>query len=561
MSKNFSTEAKVGIFVLLGIVALAYMSLKVGEIRIGKEKGYRLRVQFTNAGGLQRDAAVRVAGVRVGKVVKIFLKDSKAHLTLLINNKVFLEKDARAMIKTSGILGDKYVEILPGVAEDYLVDGDEIIKTLSPADLDSLMNKVTVIADDIKQVTGSLRHSIGTKESYEDIRQILVSVRDTTSLMREVINRNDEKIERFFTDLESISGNIDDLVRQNDEKVSRFFTNFQEVSDSLNDLIKNNNDNVSAIVANLKGFSGDLKDISDANKESLNDVISNLQSFSNSLSEKTPEIFAQLKEISNNINRIVQENKPGLKEGIRNINTASVRLKDTLNSLKNVTKKIDEGDGTVGKLINEDTTYNKLNDTLAGINKYLIKADQFKTIVDFRSEYMSEADAFKHYLTLRFQPNQDKYYFVEIIDDPAGEVTTTDRYITTQVGDEPAQTTVTHEEVVEDKFKLSIGIAKRYYDMVIRGGIIESSGGFGLDYNLFDDNLKLSVDAYDFNNNDNIHMKAYAQLNLMKHLIVTAGYDDFVKRDTDPSYFFGAGFTFTDDDLKYLLTSVPLSSR
>ena len=164
MNKSFSAEEKVGIFVIIGLVILAYMSLKVGELRFGKRRGYSVAVNFTNAGGLNEDAAVRVAGVNVGKVLDITLKDSKAHISLLIDPGVFLEKDVRAMIKTAGVLGEKYVEIVPGKSKEYLSEGDEIISTVSPADLDNLMNQVSEIAEDIREITRSLKDSIGTQE-------------------------------------------------------------------------------------------------------------------------------------------------------------------------------------------------------------------------------------------------------------------------------------------------------------------------------------------------------------------------------------------------------------
>ena len=230
MNKSFSAEAKVGIFVIIGLVILTYMSLKVGEFRFGGRRGYVVTVNFTNAGGLSEDAAVRVAGVSVGKVLKISLKDSKAHISLLIDPGVFLEKDVRAMIKTAGVLCEKYVEIVPGKSKEYLSEYDEIISTISPADLDNLMNQVSGIAEDIKEITRSLKDSIGTKEGSENIKEIQVNVRDTTRILKHVMIKNEEKIDNLFTNLESISGNIDNIIERKDEKIDNFVSNFEELS-------------------------------------------------------------------------------------------------------------------------------------------------------------------------------------------------------------------------------------------------------------------------------------------------------------------------------------------
>ena len=561
MSKVISAEAKVGVFVVIGLIILGYMSLKVGDFSFGKEKGYTLFVDFTNAGGLKKDAEVSVAGVAIGKVVAIKLKDSRARLSLLINPGILIERDVRALIKTAGVLGEKYVEIVPGKSKEHLVNGDEIVLTISPADLDSLMNQVTSIAEDIKAITNSLKNSIGNQEGTNNIKEILTNIRDTTRILKDVMEKNNEKIDHLFTNLETISVNIDNMITTNNDKIDNFFTNFEELSDSLNKLVKNNNEQISQIVANLNDFTKDMKNISAENKEPFKDMVANLQSFSENLSKKTPVITEQLEIISKNLKLIVNENRDNVKEGIQNINNASKKLKETLGSLDVVAKRIENSEGTIGKLISEDTTYDKINETFTGINNYLNKAEKFKTSVEYRSEYLSEPSEFKNYLTLILQPNQDKYYFLQIIDNPLGSTSTTDSIKTVQVDAGPPTTTITHEEVTKNKLQFSIGIAKRYYDLVLRGGIIESSGGFGLDYYLFDDKFKLSFDAYDFNNADNPHLKAGLDVKFLQHFFVTAGYDDFIKKNTDPSYFLGAGFFFTDDDLKFLLTSAPIPTK
>ncbi|MFC1856211.1 MlaD family protein, partial [Thermodesulfobacteriota bacterium] len=559
--KMFSAEAKVGIFVFLGILLLGFMSLKVGDFGLFREKGYNINVDFSNAAGLKEDASVRVAGVAVGKVKEITLKGKKARITLLINSGIVLEKDVKALIKTAGVLGEKYLEIVPGLSTELLTQGDHIVSTISPADLDNLLNQVTIIAEDVKDITASLRDSIGTKESSDNINEILRNVRITTELMRDVMDKNDEKIENLMTNLESISYNVDELIVRNDEKIDNFLTNFEELSGSLNGLIDKNDELISEMISNLNAFTSDLKNISEENREPFKEVIANLKNFSNDLSDKTPRITAQLETISKNLSLIVDENRDNVKEGIENINSASKDLKETLGSFNVVSKRIENSDGTIGKLISEDTTYDKINETLSGINDYLSQARKFKTILSFKSEFLSEPSEFKNYLTIKLQPNHDKYYFIELVDGPDGNSSTSDTTTTTDVGTSSEETTTTHEEVTRDKLEFSVGIAKRYYDLVLRGGIIESTGGFGLDYYLFEDSLAVSFEAYDFGNDDKAHLKAGATLNFMRHFFITAGYDDFIKENKDPSLYYGAGFSFTDDDLKFLLSSAPIPTK
>jgi phospholipid/cholesterol/gamma-HCH transport system substrate-binding protein len=101
---SISSEAKVGLFVLVGLIILGYMSVQVGKQSFGLKKGYTLEVVFDSAAGLNRDASVQIAGVEVGQVEAITLKDGKALVRLRITPGVKLEKDAIASIKTHGIL-------------------------------------------------------------------------------------------------------------------------------------------------------------------------------------------------------------------------------------------------------------------------------------------------------------------------------------------------------------------------------------------------------------------------------------------------------------------------
>lgn len=161
---SISTEAKVGLFVLAGLIILGYMSFTVGQKGFGLKKGYLISIVFDNAAGLEKDASVQIAGVEVGRVESIQLKDGKALAILRISPEVKLEKDVKATIKTHGILGDKYIEIVPGAQrEAYLEPGGQIVQVERQADVDRLLNQLALIADDVKKVTGSLSNVLGGK--------------------------------------------------------------------------------------------------------------------------------------------------------------------------------------------------------------------------------------------------------------------------------------------------------------------------------------------------------------------------------------------------------------
>ncbi|NPA25834.1 MAG: outer membrane lipid asymmetry maintenance protein MlaD [Deltaproteobacteria bacterium] len=139
--KKFNLEMTVGLFMAIGLLAIAYLTLNVGGIELFGGNYYKLYANFDSVGGLKTGAQVEIAGVPVGKVSNITLKDDQARVELSLRPDVKVGSDVFASIKTQGIIGDKYVLLTPGADDDYLKDGDEITDTESAVDLESLISK------------------------------------------------------------------------------------------------------------------------------------------------------------------------------------------------------------------------------------------------------------------------------------------------------------------------------------------------------------------------------------------------------------------------------------
>lgn len=131
MYASRTTKLIVGLFALAGIVALAILSLRLGKIELFNSNGYVIYANFDNISGLKAGDQVQIAGVQVGKVIALSLKDYRARVVLRLNQGVHVDTDAIASIKTSGIIGDKYVSISLGGGEHDLADGGVIRRTQS----------------------------------------------------------------------------------------------------------------------------------------------------------------------------------------------------------------------------------------------------------------------------------------------------------------------------------------------------------------------------------------------------------------------------------------------
>ena len=131
-------ELSVGLFLILGLCCLGYLSFTLGNLGLGK-KTYEIKAVFPTVAGLKNKSEVMLAGVSIGKVKDIELKDDRAEVVMSIQKKVKLEDDSIASIKTMGIIGDKYVSISPGASETYLANGGVIRETQPPLDIESLI--------------------------------------------------------------------------------------------------------------------------------------------------------------------------------------------------------------------------------------------------------------------------------------------------------------------------------------------------------------------------------------------------------------------------------------
>ena len=139
--KRFTLEVTVGLFVILGLCALAYLSVRLGQLQIGQGRSYDLTAMFPTVAGLRVGATVEIAGVQVGRVHDINLSNYTAVVTLRLEKQVQLQEDAIASIRTRGLIGEKYVSVTPGGSERILKPGGRIREVEPPIDVETLIGR------------------------------------------------------------------------------------------------------------------------------------------------------------------------------------------------------------------------------------------------------------------------------------------------------------------------------------------------------------------------------------------------------------------------------------
>lgn len=141
--KKYSMETIVGIFVVLGLLGVGYMTVKLGNFAFFTDRSYSLFARFTSVAGLRVGSPVEMFGIEIGQVKGLSMdqEEQLAVVQLRIKNGIKVFDDAFASIKTAGLIGDKYIQVDPGGAGDLLAPGGTILETNAPLDIGELIGK------------------------------------------------------------------------------------------------------------------------------------------------------------------------------------------------------------------------------------------------------------------------------------------------------------------------------------------------------------------------------------------------------------------------------------
>jgi phospholipid/cholesterol/gamma-HCH transport system substrate-binding protein len=513
-----TSAAKVGIVMLVALVVLGYFVLKIEDLDIGRgHKSRTVEVVFENVAGLDVKSAVRIAGVRKGTVRDIkVLPNGQAKVTLEIDDDVPLHSDATAKVANLGLLGEKYVELDPG-SQQAPVARQEIVQLrgTQPASFDDVTNQVSAIADDVKAITASLRQVVGTPTGQQRL---------------------------------------------------------------------------DAIVANVESITAQVRDLIAANRMSVDATLGNAREITAQLRVEIPKLAQSIETVAAQIGGTVGENRTEVRELVSNLKGLSADLRVTADNLNGITGQIKSGQGTVGKLLYTDEAHERLTGALEAVQSGIgelkntlgrvnrigldigIKSDYYAGLsTTTRDDTTLAADLAPDFggnsrsaVTLRLRPNPEnnRFYALELSDDPRGKRRDKVQVETITDSNGASNTIVTRTTRFDRDYLLSAQIGWRLDKFELRAGLFDSTGGVGVDYDLRD-RMRFVGEAFDFGRrrDDQAHLRLYSEYTFRKEkkntprLFITAGVDNVFN---DTAFTLGGGLRWRDDDLKYFLGSLPV---
>lgn len=498
--------------VVLGI--LAFFVLKIEDVKISRTGNHKkVTAFFDSVAGLDRQSAVRVAGVRVGKVTRIDLRpDGKAEVDMEIDKDVVLHANAQAHVANLGLLGEKYIEIDPGTPNQPVISEDKqpvVLRGTQPASIDQVTDQISAIATDVKAITASLRATVASPNGQAQLQDIVA--------------------------------NVDNITKQ------------------VRDLIAANRANVDATMANAQAITAQLK-------------------------TQIPRLADSIERVASSMSGTINENRADVTKTIENLKTLSADLRTTSENLGAITGQVRSGKGTVGKLLYEDETANRLNTALAsvesGVNELKntigrigklqldlgMNADYYGGLPKQQAGLENLGGSSRSAIWLRLSPNpaeNNRFYNVELADTPLGHQK--DKVFETTTFD-PAtgksSTVITKETQFDRNFVVSAQAGWHLGAVDARIGLIDSTGGGGVDLH-WNRRLTFTGEAFDFSEryDKNPHLRLFGEYTLRQAkpktpmIFIRSGIDNPFN---NTAVIFGAGIRWRDDDLKYLLGSVPI---
>jgi phospholipid/cholesterol/gamma-HCH transport system substrate-binding protein len=533
--KAWFTPFQVGLVMIAGIAAFMYMFGTISMDVLGGDDGYVVEATIHDATGLVVDGRVMIAGIPVGTVEDVSLVDGQALVRMRLRDDLVLfegtpeEQPDGTMLwrngatltkKQASLLGDYYLELTPGLGGAQLANGDEIRNVVRPigpdtlfAQMDEIARNLEAISLDVRQVTHNMADVFGDEEGRRQLENIMNELESTVSAVSAISNENRAQIAQIVDNTEMITQDVRDVVRG----VGR---------------------DTEVLMADLRGLTGELRAV---------------------VANNSDEVSAGIVSARRSLERL-ESTVASMEYSLRNVEV--------------ITDRIADGEGTIGRLVNDPAIAEETQRLLENANNIVGGVSRIQTWVELRSEYGMVGQSFKNYLSLSLRPSPDKMYIFELVDDPRGS-TSFERE--TSVTNDPDVPPGVYRETVRttDDFRVTFLLGRRWAtgqnrNLLIGGrwGIIESSGGLGIDFWMLRESLQIRADVFDFLAEENVRLRAFAMLQLdvfsrevpwLSNLFVQGGIDDAFNPGTR-QFFAGLGIRFNDLDLKGLLIAAPTPS-
>ncbi|NOZ90732.1 MAG: MCE family protein [Epsilonproteobacteria bacterium] len=493
------TEAKVGLFITISLFFLFGLLSQLSSFDNLFKKSYPLIAKIDDGSGLKAKAKVKLKGVDIGYVEKITLENNDVITHLKIDEGVKIPSDSIITVSQDSLLGGKFLDIKPGKSPEPLKPN----MILEKQEKQSSIADASTSADEAFKQIGLLVQEIRdifNKGGKSDIQKSLANIEKFTELLASISEDDNKTIHEIIANLNNTIKKFDKMGGDISSAADNFSAMSKDISKTANDYSK---------VAN--NINKDLPAI----MKRIDSITAYLNNVSATLDKKLPPAMDKFTHLEDNLNKTIEDNKSNLNKALTSV----------------------------------DGFFANGTETMEKIDKYLDSMVKSELHVEMRSDEVYDDGGYsKSQFNLALKPDATRYYMIGLASAPSFKKD--DSFDRGYAGNKK------HES---GEFFISAQYGKRFDDLLFRIGIIESTGGFGVDYFSWNDTLKFSADLYDFNavndirgKNPNLTMTMRYQF--FKHINAYVSANNVMNSKAN-SMSAGLGVSFVDDDLKNLLGS------
>ena len=484
-------ETKVGIFVILGFFMVALTTTVFGNLDLNSKEGKTVYFRLNDATGIREGTPIMYKGIKVGEVQDVTMKNNEIISKVIVYHEFEIPDNVRFNVKQSGFVGQRYVEF----------EADPTIQSKSPlqnnyeydgrqnsANMDAVMAKLNDVAAEMTTLLKSFNEVITTDESKNALQDSISNLKDITESVKNIVATNDK--------------------------------NIQEVIDNA----KNMTDMIERIIAK--------------NENQLNSSISNIA-----------EISETLKAFTASVDKLVANNQGNIDDSLKNLKEITDKVNTTMDEIETITKDINEGKGTLGLLINDEETKKDVKNVVSKMSSFLGDSNSadnengmalYTTIgADFLFDAKSVYTG-RGYVQAQFYSDPKNFYLIGLSNIP------------------PIAPNSPEYDIYGSKIKYSeLAISLQYSHIFanvfgVRFGVFDNTLGLAADiYPLKNNNLAISLEAYDFNTYQNsldVYTKAYIRWHFYKGIFIQAGVEDIIG-NVNRMYMVGAGYRFKPTEI------------
>ncbi len=368
-----NSTAKVGIMTLIAASLLAYMVFIIGDFSLS-EQGYSFVISFYSVNGLSKGSTVSMSGVKIGKVNNIEIRDDQVYVYVYIREKkLHIRRKSTFTISTAGLMGEKFVEIMP--TRDYsspYVSDNEVVAGTDPTRMDELFEQGNVLIQKLQELTASAKDIIGDPELKENTRIMFRNARTASEKMTEIIaslrNRSD-----------SIIDSLDNILKRVDTEIDK------------------NRDDIRAVVANFRLFSDRLSSITEDIRADVKEIFANVR-------DATDKLDSMVAELNKN-NKITDD-----------LRTTIESLRDASDNAREITREVKEivADKEIKQKIN--TGLDDAHKLAQAVDKVFLNIRQTRIDFKYSLRYFEDTESFISDINVDLYPSDKTFYRIGVED-------------------------------------------------------------------------------------------------------------------------------------------------